>query len=261
MALQRRDRRLGDEGEIGERNASLRHRLLLLGAARRRPRARSTSTIVVQCAEVRRLSSMCSAIRRRIGDIASRRAARSPPARGRLRRGSVCSRPVRRLGVQPAPASCPAGRSRGGRAGRACAPGRRSPFPRPASGRRRARRRSGARPGSRSWTGRARSAFGPGRRLGRLGLLLAVGLAGPRRRHRSRPAACRPPRSRQARPGSAPGGPSRRRDLDVHLVGGDFADRLVGLDPVAGPLQPLDDRALGDRDAHLRHRHLDQRAQ
>ena len=45
----------------------------------------------------------------------------------------------------------------------------------------------------------------------------------------------------------------RRGDLDVDLVGGDVADGLVGLDPVAGPLAPLDDRPLGDRDAHLGH--------
>ena len=45
----------------------------------------------------------------------------------------------------------------------------------------------------------------------------------------------------------------RRRDLDVDLVGGDVADGLVGLHPVAGPLAPFDDRPLRDGDAHLGH--------
>ena len=45
----------------------------------------------------------------------------------------------------------------------------------------------------------------------------------------------------------------RRRDLGVHLVGRDLEQRLVALDAVADVLQPLRDRALGDRLAHLRH--------
>jgi hypothetical protein len=49
----------------------------------------------------------------------------------------------------------------------------------------------------------------------------------------------------------------RRRDLDVDLVRGDVADRLVDLDPVAGTLPPLDDRALGDGNPHLGHHDLD----
>ena len=49
-----------------------------------------------------------------------------------------------------------------------------------------------------------------------------------------------------------------RRDLGVDLVGRDVDDRLLVLDPVAHLLAPLDDRALGDRDAHLRHDDVDQ---
>jgi hypothetical protein len=51
----------------------------------------------------------------------------------------------------------------------------------------------------------------------------------------------------------------RRWDLRVDLVGGDLTQRLVSFDPVADPLVPGDDRALGDRHADLRHRHLDAR--
>ena len=47
----------------------------------------------------------------------------------------------------------------------------------------------------------------------------------------------------------------RRRDLRVDLVGGDVAHGLVCLDPVTRLLAPGDDRALGDRHSHLRHRH------
>ena len=47
-----------------------------------------------------------------------------------------------------------------------------------------------------------------------------------------------------------------RLDVGVDLVGGDRGDDLVALDPVAGLLLPLDDGALGDRDAHLGHRHV-----
>ncbi len=46
----------------------------------------------------------------------------------------------------------------------------------------------------------------------------------------------------------------RARDLDVDLVGRDVADRLVGLDRIADGLPPLEDRPLGDGDAHLGHR-------
>ena len=47
--------------------------------------------------------------------------------------------------------------------------------------------------------------------------------------------------------------PRRRRNLGVHLVGGDLEDRLVALHLVADLLQPLRQRALGDRFAHLGH--------
>ncbi len=45
----------------------------------------------------------------------------------------------------------------------------------------------------------------------------------------------------------------RRRNLGVHLVGGNLEQRLVAIDAVADLLDPADDRALGDRLAHLRH--------
>ena len=45
----------------------------------------------------------------------------------------------------------------------------------------------------------------------------------------------------------------RRRDLGVDLVGRDLEQRLVALDRVADLLDPADDRAFGDRLAHLRH--------
>ena len=45
----------------------------------------------------------------------------------------------------------------------------------------------------------------------------------------------------------------RRRNLGVHLVGRDLEERLVALDRVADLLDPADDRAFGDRLAHLRH--------
>ncbi len=53
---------------------------------------------------------------------------------------------------------------------------------------------------------------------------------------------------------------ARARHLGVDLVGRDLEQRLVGLDRLALGLQPLDDRSLGDRDAHLRHDDLDDRA-
>ena len=48
----------------------------------------------------------------------------------------------------------------------------------------------------------------------------------------------------------------RRRDLGVDLVGDDLEQRLVLVDVVAGLLQPLADRPLGDALAELGHRHL-----
>ncbi len=45
----------------------------------------------------------------------------------------------------------------------------------------------------------------------------------------------------------------RRRDLRVHLVGRDLEQRLVAVDAVADLLDPPDDRALGNRLAHLGH--------
>ncbi len=48
----------------------------------------------------------------------------------------------------------------------------------------------------------------------------------------------------------------RRRDLGVHLVGGDLEQRLVALDLVPDLLHPLGDGALGDRLAHLGHDHV-----
>ena len=69
-----------------------------------------------------------------------------------------------------------------------------------------------------------------------------------------------PPRRRSPR--SAPGSRSRRRSPAraprCRSCRRDLADRLLGLDPVAGLDAPGDDRALGDRDAHLGHRHVDQ---
>ena len=53
----------------------------------------------------------------------------------------------------------------------------------------------------------------------------------------------------------------RAWDLDVHLVGCDVADRLVGLDLIADGLPPLEDRPLGDGDAHLGHRDGDRLCQ
>ena len=45
----------------------------------------------------------------------------------------------------------------------------------------------------------------------------------------------------------------RRRDLGVHLVGGDLEDRLVPLHRLADLLDPAGQRALGDGLAHLGH--------
>jgi hypothetical protein len=49
----------------------------------------------------------------------------------------------------------------------------------------------------------------------------------------------------------------RRRDLGVDLVGRDLDHALVALHRVAFPLQPLEDRSLGHRLAHLGHLELD----
>jgi hypothetical protein len=46
---------------------------------------------------------------------------------------------------------------------------------------------------------------------------------------------------------------SRRRDFRIDLVGRDLKQRLVAIDGVADLLDPSDDRALGNRFAHLRH--------
>ncbi len=48
----------------------------------------------------------------------------------------------------------------------------------------------------------------------------------------------------------------RARHLGVDLVRGDLEERLVALDRVAHLLEPLRDRSLGDRDAHLGHHDL-----
>ena len=45
----------------------------------------------------------------------------------------------------------------------------------------------------------------------------------------------------------------RRRNLGVHFIGRDLEERLVPLDGVANLLDPADDRAFGDRLAHLGH--------
>ena len=44
-----------------------------------------------------------------------------------------------------------------------------------------------------------------------------------------------------------------RRDFGVHFVGGDFEERLVALDTVAGLLQPLGDGAFNNGLPHLGH--------
>ena len=44
-----------------------------------------------------------------------------------------------------------------------------------------------------------------------------------------------------------------RRNFRVHLVGGDFKERLVALDLVTGLLEPLGDGAFENAFAHLRH--------
>jgi hypothetical protein len=44
-----------------------------------------------------------------------------------------------------------------------------------------------------------------------------------------------------------------RRHVGVDLVGGDLEQRLVAGDALARLLQPADDRAFGQRLAHLRH--------
>jgi hypothetical protein len=48
----------------------------------------------------------------------------------------------------------------------------------------------------------------------------------------------------------------RRRDLRVDLVGGDLEQRLVAIDLVADLLDPADDRAFGNRLAHLGHHNI-----
>src|SRR5207302_8093530 len=45
-----------------------------------------------------------------------------------------------------------------------------------------------------------------------------------------------------------------RRDFGIRFVSGDFDERLIALDPLAGLHQPLHDRAFDDRFAELRHR-------
>src|SRR5436190_1278741 len=57
-------------------------------------------------------------------------------------------------------------------------------------------------------------------------------------------------------PGSAGAG-AGARDLGVDLVGGDLEQGLVLGDGVAWLLEPLRDRPLVDRDAHLGHHDLD----
>ena len=49
------------------------------------------------------------------------------------------------------------------------------------------------------------------------------------------------------------------RHLGVDLVRRDLEQRLVGLDRLAFLLQPLEDRPLGDGDAHLGHDDVDDR--
>ena len=49
----------------------------------------------------------------------------------------------------------------------------------------------------------------------------------------------------------------RRRNFRIHLVGGDFKERLVAVDLVAGLLQPLGDRAFKNAFAHLGHDDVD----
>ncbi len=46
---------------------------------------------------------------------------------------------------------------------------------------------------------------------------------------------------------------SGRGNLGVHLIGGDFEERLVALDLVSGLLQPLGDGSLKNRFPHLGH--------
>ena len=50
------------------------------------------------------------------------------------------------------------------------------------------------------------------------------------------------------------------RNLGVDLVGRDLEQRLVGGDLLAFLLEPLRDRPLGDRDAHLGHHDVDRRS-
>ena len=207
---------------------------------------------------------MCSPIVRRMRESGSARGGRG--RRARLGLGPVGRLDVqRRLGV-----AAGAVRPRRTRARPACARGRRGRCPRRGEvdavlggdalddGRVRARR-------GRRWPSRrVAPARGRGsrRRSRRRLRRRARGCASPGRASVVDPREHRADVDRLARPAtrisaSAPGG--RRRDLGVDLVGRDLADRLVGLDPVADLLAPLDDRALGDRDAHLRHGDVDER--
>jgi hypothetical protein len=49
----------------------------------------------------------------------------------------------------------------------------------------------------------------------------------------------------------------RRRNFRVDFIGGDFKERLVAFDLVAGLFQPFGDGAFKDAFAHLGHDHID----
>ena len=276
VAPQRLDRRVGDVREVGERDAAPRHRVPQPRAARRHARH-------VDLDDRRAVSRAAAARHHVAGDRLAHRRQRLAAA-GQL----LAAAPLRAASPLPAGSSSGSAGSSGRYgdsvcSGRSCSGRPRSASIRASTSRLRTRppipvpsivvevdavlggdppRDGGVKAGA---IGLVVGPSGPARsgswsRL-RPGSWCSSGCASPADAAPSISAIGVPtgtfsPASTRIRSSRPRGG---RRYLHVDLVGGDLADRLVGLDPVAGPLAPLEDRPVGDGDAHLRHRHLDLR--
>ena len=237
-----------DEREVGQRH-------VLLGVARLELGSPLRDRREVDLDDRRAVRRGLDRAHHVLGDRLSHRAHRLPQATRPRRGGRVGN--VRRLGVErPRRWGCAWRLSRGARPGPSCESARRRRVPRPAE------RSTWCSSAMRRTTGEMNPERSP---------------SGPAHGSRCR---CRPRRSpvrREPRQRHRPGvdlgdrladghglarldedagqdAVGRARDLDVDLVGSDVADRLVGLDRIADCLPPLEDRPLGDRDAHLRHR-------